>query len=149
MNRAACYLDLRYRGYPGTLAALAVDRAGQDGEYGLARHKVTASGDGEFRIVPVPWPDGGPRPADIGQPPAALPLSPEPGITGQDERDGGLFTLKPGNLMTISWSGELRTVTCDRIENGGAVIRDLTDEEQDDLDEQAYQEFRLRCGETP
>jgi hypothetical protein len=59
-----------------------------------------------------------------------------------------LFTLKPRDLITISWSGELRTVTCDRITADGAVIRDLTEEEQDDLDEQAYQEFRLRCGEV-
>lgn len=59
-----------------------------------------------------------------------------------------LFTLGPGDLITISWSGELRTVTCDRIENGKAVIRDLTDEEQDNLDEQAYPEFRMRCGEA-
>jgi hypothetical protein len=60
-----------------------------------------------------------------------------------------LFTLRPGDLMTISWSGETRTVTCDRITPDGAVIRDLTEEEQDDLDEQAYQEFRQRCEEGP
>lgn len=59
-----------------------------------------------------------------------------------------LFTLKPGDLMTISWSGEERTVTCDRITADGAVIRDLTGEEQDNLDERAYQEFRVRCGEA-
>lgn len=55
-----------------------------------------------------------------------------------------LFTLKPGDLMTISWSGEERTVTCDRITADGTVIRDLTDEEQDDLDRQAYEDFQAR-----
>lgn len=55
-----------------------------------------------------------------------------------------LFTLKPGDLMTISWSGEERTVTCDRIEDGGAVIRDLTEAEYDDLDRQAYEDFQAR-----
>jgi hypothetical protein len=60
-----------------------------------------------------------------------------------------LFTLKPGDLMTISWSGELRTVTCDRITPDGAVIRDLTGSEQDELDRQAYDEYRAQRREAP
>jgi hypothetical protein len=42
---------------------------------------------------------------------------------------GALLVLQPGDLITLSWSGRLRTVTCDRIIPGGAVIRDLTDAE--------------------
>lgn len=60
-----------------------------------------------------------------------------------------LFTLRPGGMMTISWSGELRTVTCDRIEDGGAVIRDLTEAEHGELDRQAYAEFMQRKAEAP
>lgn len=52
-----------------------------------------------------------------------------------------LFTVKPGVMLTIEWSGELRTVICDRITEYGAVIRDLTEAEQLDLDRQAYDEF--------
>lgn len=60
-----------------------------------------------------------------------------------------LFTLGPGDLMTISWSGEPRTVTCDRIEDGRAVIRDLTEDEQLDLDRQAYDEYLAARREAP
>lgn len=59
-----------------------------------------------------------------------------------------LFTVKPGVMLTIEWSGELRTVICGRINEEGAVIRDLTDDEQDDLDRQAYDEFEAMRREA-
>lgn len=40
-----------------------------------------------------------------------------------------LFTLKPGDLIQLEWSGEVRAVVCDRITEEGAVIRDLSAEE--------------------
>jgi hypothetical protein len=52
-------------------------------------------------------------------------------------------------MITISWSGELRTVICDRITSDGAVIRDLTEDEQLDLDREAYDEFLAAQRETP
>lgn len=48
--------------------------------------------------------------------------------------DGALLVLQPGDMITISWSGELRTVTCDRVLPGGAVLRDLPEAEEDALE---------------
>jgi hypothetical protein len=51
-----------------------------------------------------------------------------------DHRDpGALLTVGRGDTITIWWSGEPRTVICDRITRNGAVLRDLTRAEQDRL----------------
>jgi hypothetical protein len=42
-----------------------------------------------------------------------------------------LFTLKPGDDLTIRYMGGLRMVHCDRITPEGAVFRDLTPAEAD------------------
>jgi hypothetical protein len=121
------YTALRQRGYSRSQADLAVTRAARNGTCKLSRHEVRYDGDG-FMITPVPWDEGGKR--------------------IQDE-DAGLLTLTPGSMITISWSGELRTVICDRITSDGAVIRDLTEDEQLDLDREAYDEFLAAQRETP
>jgi hypothetical protein len=37
--------------------------------------------------------------------------------------------LEPGDLLTISWSGELRTVMVAMDKNGDLILRDLTEAE--------------------
>lgn len=67
MNASEAHAALLQRGYSSGQADLAVTRAGQPGGYVLSRHRVTMGlygPGGGYEILPVPWPEGGPRPAD-------------------------------------------------------------------------------------
>jgi len=58
MNNTETAAGLRKRGYSPGQADLAMNRAVQDGEYALGRHRVSYShdgGQGGFRITPLPW----------------------------------------------------------------------------------------------
>jgi len=58
MNNTETAAGLRKRGYSPGQADLAMNRAVQDGEYALGRHRVSYGydgGQGGFRITPLPW----------------------------------------------------------------------------------------------
>ena len=50
------------------------------------------------------------------------------------------FGLKPGDCLRIEWGGEIRDVICESLDDTGALIRGLTEEESQRLAEQSYTE---------
>lgn len=51
-----------------------------------------------------------------------------------------LCTLSDGDLITIHWSGQLRTVAV-AITDSGVVLRDLTDDEEAQLEDEQWCAF--------
>jgi hypothetical protein len=64
-------------------------------------------------------------------------------------RESAHFTVQAGDLLTISWSGELRTVICGGLGPGGMLLRDLTACEQTELERQQDAEDEARRREAP
>lgn len=58
------------------------------------------------------------------------------------------FTLTHGTMITIQWSGELRTVIVDT-SSGQPILRDLTDAEQQEIEREMAAEEDARWREVP
>jgi hypothetical protein len=113
---------------PGIAQALGALRAELAGEIRELRLLVASStrdsvGSGQRADRTAGYPAAGQEPAD--QAGAGLPIP-----------------LEPGSMVTIQWSGQLRTVAVARDQHGGLVLRDLTPAELDEMDEMAAMQDR-------
>ena len=89
--------------------------------------------------------DGGPVTTGTFMPPQYPYWPPAPEQAGPRVH----FTVQAGSLLTISWAGELRTVICAGTGPGGMLLRDLTADEQAELERQQDAGDEARRREAP